>query len=50
MQPPTRTGFGSRLIQSSLAHELGGAARIDYDPAGVVAHISTPIETQFGKP
>lgn len=33
---PVRKGFGSRLIERGLAHDLGGSVRIDYDPAGVV--------------
>jgi two-component sensor histidine kinase len=36
---PARQGFGSRLIERVLAHELGGAARIDYAPEGVVCEI-----------
>lgn len=34
--PPGRKGFGSRLIERGLAHDLGGSVRIDYDPVGVV--------------
>lgn len=44
VQRPTRTGFGSRLIERSLALELGGAALIEYRPEGVVSTISTPLE------
>jgi PAS domain S-box-containing protein len=42
--PPTRTGFGTRLIERGLAPDLGGEARIDYRPSGVIALISTPLE------
>lgn len=42
--PPTRVGFGSRLIERNLAYDLGGEARIEYRPEGVQANISTPIE------
>jgi PAS domain S-box-containing protein len=42
--PPTRTGFGSRLIQRSLAHDLGGATSIEYRPQGVISVIKTPLE------
>jgi PAS domain S-box-containing protein len=42
--PPTRAGFGSRLIQRNLARELGGDAQIEYRPEGVVASISTPLD------
>jgi len=43
--PPTRTGFGSRLIQRSLAHDLGGATSIEYRPQGVISVIKTPLES-----
>jgi PAS domain S-box-containing protein len=46
--PPARTGFGTRLLERSLAHDLGGAARIRYLPEGVVADISTPLEPVVG--
>jgi PAS domain S-box-containing protein len=42
--PPSRHGFGTRLIERSLAHDLGGAARIGYLPGGVVAEIAAPLE------
>lgn len=46
--PPARVGFGSRLIQRGLALELGGEARIEYRPAGVVAVITTSLEGARG--
>jgi len=33
--PPSRRGFGSRLIERGLARELGGTARIEFAPEGV---------------
>lgn len=33
---PTRTGFGSRLIEQALAMEIGGQAKIEFAPTGVV--------------
>ena len=33
--PPTRTGFGSRMIERALAVEIGGAADIAYHAAGI---------------
>lgn len=42
--PPQQTGFGTRLIERSLANDLGGEARILYLPTGVVAQMSTPLE------
>jgi PAS domain S-box-containing protein len=44
--PPTRSGFGTRLIERSLSNDLGGEARILYLPAGVVAQMSTPLEVR----
>jgi PAS domain S-box-containing protein len=41
--PPTRTGFGSRMIERVLAQHLRGAAKIDYAPAGVVFTIDVPL-------
>lgn len=41
--PPTRRGFGSRLIQGGLAQELQGEVRLDYAPAGVVCLIVMPV-------
>ncbi|TXM95457.1 PAS domain-containing protein [Methylobacterium sp. WL116] len=34
--PPTRAGFGSRMIERALAVEIGGTAEIDYRPAGIL--------------
>ena len=41
--PPGRRGFGSRLIEHGLARELGGTARIAFEPAGVVCTIDAPV-------
>ena len=38
---PTRRGFGSRLIERSLAH-LGGEATLNYLPDGVSCHLRLP--------
>lgn len=38
VKPPTRKGFGSRLIERSLA-PVGDSAVIDYDPRGVSCEI-----------
>ncbi|HEY8383811.1 MAG TPA: HWE histidine kinase domain-containing protein [Microvirga sp.] len=34
--PPARRGFGSRLIERSLAADLGGEAHLDFRPEGLV--------------
>jgi PAS domain S-box-containing protein len=41
--PPTRKGFGSRLIERGLAAELRGEARLDYPPEGVVCTVDAPL-------
>jgi len=41
--PPTRRGFGSRLIQRSLVSELNGRAQIDYLPDGVVCALGVGL-------
>ena len=37
--PPTRRGFGSRLIVGGLAHQLDGEVRMDFPPEGVRCEI-----------
>jgi two-component sensor histidine kinase len=39
---PSRLGFGSRMIERGLAHQLEGAVDIDYRPNGVVCTINIP--------
>jgi two-component sensor histidine kinase len=46
--PPTRQGFGRRLIERALARDLGGAARLSFDPDGVVFRLSTPLSHRIG--
>ncbi len=40
--PPTRKGFGSRVIEQGLAHELQGKVELDYLPGGIVCTIDVP--------
>lgn len=42
VEPPTRRGFGSTIIQRSVPHELGGETTIDYAPAGLHARFVLP--------
>lgn len=37
--PPTRKGFGSRLIQRGLAAEFVGEVRMDFPPSGLVCEM-----------
>lgn len=42
VEPPRRRGFGSKLIERGLAHELNGAVRLTYAPGGVACEIEVP--------
>jgi PAS domain S-box-containing protein len=41
--PPTRTGFGSRLIGRGLAGSFGGEVDLSYPATGVVCTIDAPL-------
>jgi len=43
VQAPTRRGFGTRLIERSLAGDLHGEARIEFAPSGVVCTITAQV-------
>ena len=40
---PAKRGFGSILIERSLQHALGGDAKLDFAPSGVVCEIRLPL-------
>ena len=40
---PSKTGFGTRLLERVVASDLGGAVDIVFDRSGVTCRISTPI-------
>ncbi|MCG7391297.1 PAS domain S-box protein [Microvirga sp. ACRRW] len=40
---PKQRGFGTRLIERSLAQELNGSVEIDFAPKGVVCTINAPL-------
>lgn len=43
VNPPTRRGFGSRLIERSFAMEVGGQATLEFLPEGVRCTVDTPM-------
>jgi two-component sensor histidine kinase len=43
VKPPGRKGFGSRLIEQSVALQLDGVAKIDFQPDGVVCTLDCPL-------
>ena len=43
VEPPSRRGFGSRMIERGLAAELGGTVHIDFQPEGIVCTVDAPL-------
>jgi PAS domain S-box-containing protein len=43
VQAPTRRGFGTRLIERSLAQDLGGKVSITFAEAGLVCTVNAPL-------
>ena len=41
---PSGRGFGSRLIERGLRHEIGGRVSLDFAPTGVVCTIEVPLD------
>lgn len=41
--PPQHQGFGTRLIDRSIGHELGGTAEIEFAPAGIECLLTVPL-------
>ena len=41
---PRRRGFGSRLIERSLARDLDGHVALDFLPAGLVCTVDAPVQ------
>ncbi|TPE52522.1 sensor histidine kinase [Amaricoccus solimangrovi] len=41
--PPARSGFGTRLIDANIRHELGGAIERDYAADGLRVTLSIPL-------
>ena len=49
VKAPTHRGFGTRVIERGLAHELGGTGHLDYRPEGLVCTMNIPLpEPQNG--
>ncbi|MFC7478656.1 hypothetical protein ACFQS7_30350 [Dankookia sp. GCM10030260] len=42
--PNGRTGFGSKLIEQQLRHDLGGAIKVDYSEVGFNATLTLPFD------
>ena len=48
VSPPTRGGFGSRLIRLELTHELNGEVELIYDASGLKLMTSFPLSSHPG--
>ncbi|UGB44494.1 PAS domain-containing protein [Frateuria edaphi] len=44
VEPPTGRGFGSRLIERGLRHEIGGRVALGFAPEGVICTIEVPLD------
>jgi two-component sensor histidine kinase len=42
--PPERMGFGRRLIERGIPHELGGKVELDYGTTGVRCVMTFPAD------
>lgn len=54
VQPPSRRGFGTTLIELSVAYELGGTATVEFEPEGLRCTLRLPLSPDIqpvkGKP
>jgi PAS domain S-box-containing protein len=50
VMPPEKRGFGSRLIERGLTHELGGTAKISYFKSGLRCNFTIPLKTRINSP
>ncbi len=44
VSPPTRSGYGSRLIELSAVQGLRGTVELKYEPTGLRVHLTAPVE------
>jgi PAS domain S-box-containing protein len=43
VRPPATQGFGSTILERSIAHELGGSVRLDFERSGLRARLCIPL-------
>jgi PAS domain S-box-containing protein len=43
VSPPSRRGFGSRLIERTLAHDTNGHVEVSYAPSGLSLAVTVPL-------
>lgn len=49
VHPPARKGFGSRLLERGLKHDLKGDVELVFDPAGVRFHVCVPLPADLAE-
>ena len=50
VKAPLKTGFGSTLIQHGFAEQLGGSARLSFEPNGLVCTLEFPRREPLAGP
>ncbi len=50
VQPPTRRGFGSHVLEAGLAHELDGKVTMDFQPDGLVCRMRYAVSDRMRPP
>lgn len=48
VKPPSHKGFGSLLLERTLARDLGGKVELNFEPRGVVCVIEMPVSGRGG--
>jgi len=48
VKAPERKGFGSRLIERNVRHDLAGEVELDYADGGLIATFSIPLDREQG--
>lgn len=46
---PERRGFGIKMIERALAHDLGGTVKVDFNPAGLRCTIEAPLPAEHAR-
>lgn len=49
VKPPAKAGFGTRLIDRVISHDLDGKTTIDFDPAGFRCTLAFPVSGLAGQ-
>jgi PAS domain S-box-containing protein len=49
VDPPSRQGFGSRMVERSIPAELGGSAALRFERTGVICELAFPLADPGGQ-